>query len=105
MGYETDFKITAEPALTEDLVDDIMETSGYRSIEYDGSEAWLYGAKWYDYREDMLAVSSRHPDVLFKVEGEGEEQPDLWHHYFRNGKSVRYEAEITYPELDEGDMK
>ena len=34
--------------------------------------------KWYDHDEDMIKLSLRFPDYTFILEGEGEENGDLW---------------------------
>ena len=61
--------------------------------------------KWYEHDEDMKAYSKLHPLVLFKLSGVGEEQPDLWIKYFRNGLVQLENAVITYGEFDESKLK
>lgn len=52
--------------------------------------------KWYDHMMDMERFSKDFPNVTFKLSGEGEEMPDLWVAYFRNGKSYKEKAKITF---------
>ena len=53
--------------------------------------------KWYSHKANMEAVSQQFPGVLFTVHGVGEEFPDAWRLYVRNGKSHKVTAEISYP--------
>lgn len=61
--------------------------------------------KWYDFREDIQEISKQFPDALIYIHGEGEDKHDMWDAYFKNGKSVRYMAQITYPEFDARDLE
>lgn len=51
----------------------------------------------------MKILSSReeYKDVLFILDGEGEESGDIWKSYYKNGKTYRVEAEFTFPEFDD----
>lgn len=57
--------------------------------------------KWYEHDEDMMRLSSRIPDVLFSLHGEGESQEDLWNAYYLNGKMQHCPADIYYPPFEE----
>ena len=61
--------------------------------------------KWYDWRADMLELSRRFPEPLFKLHGEGEEPGDLWECYFHAGKSQLCIAQIVYPPYDPAKME
>lgn len=49
----------------------------------------------------MMRLSSRIPDVLFSLHGEGESQEDLWNAYYLNGKMQHCPADIYYPPFKE----
>ena len=61
--------------------------------------------KWYDHADDMLAISNKHPNILFKVHGEGEEVGDIWDKWFLNGKMQVCEAKIVIPDFDPEQLK
>lgn len=45
-------------------------------------------AKWYDWGKDMLELSKEFPDVLFGLEGRGEDQQDWWYALFKDGTTT-----------------
>jgi hypothetical protein len=56
--------------------------------------------KWYDCEDDMRAFSQKHLDYIFVLEGQGEDNGDMWLAYFHNGQQQMCPAIITYPPLD-----
>ena len=44
-----------------------------------------------------LEISKKHPDVLFKLRGEGENSGDIWDKYYKNGKMQKCDARIVIP--------
>ncbi|MDE7089074.1 MAG: hypothetical protein K2O54_03050 [Prevotella sp.] len=61
--------------------------------------------KWYGCVEDMKKVSAQFPGITIEICGEGEEAGDMWKAYFKDGKAVVYQAEITFPEYCENDLR
>lgn len=53
--------------------------------------------KWYDHEEDMTTLSKEFPNILFVLEGVGEEFPDAWRKWFYNGTVEASYAEVIYP--------
>lgn len=60
--------------------------------------------KWYDHDKNMRAMSRAYPDVLFRLEGNGEEQGDVWMKYYKGGKCQRLEPTILWPDFDPSQM-
>ena len=56
--------------------------------------------KWYNWQRDCENLSKDYPNLLFVLEGEGEENDDMWKAWFRNGKSVVVRAKIVFEEPD-----
>ena len=101
MGYYTYFQlevIIGESSLV-DYKKEISEASGYEYGVFDDQ------VKWYDFKQEMEEYSRKHPDAVFLIKGVGEEQPDLWHAYFKNGKSQMCPAEISYDKFDESKLE
>ena len=102
MGYYTEYTLSAENAegLEEKITTDLEEISGY-TIDF----GWNDSCKWYDHQKHMITLSKMYPEVIFKLEGEGEESEDLWIKYFKNGKMQVCKAEITFEKFDESKLK
>ena len=56
--------------------------------------------KWYDWREDMEAISKKFPDVYFVITAYGEERDDNWRAYIHDGAVSIYEAMLDYGDDD-----
>lgn len=88
MGYNTHFVLTVnDEARLEEVKEYISATLFGGKVRdeipelFDGGVTW----KWYDFAKDMAAVSQAFPDVVFALEGEGEERGDKWTAKFYNG--------------------
>lgn len=49
---------------------------------------------------EIIELSEAFPEVLFTLQGSGEEPEDLWRTYFRNGLTQEASATVTYPDFD-----
>ena len=78
------------------------EEARYAFNEYGNPEDTT---KWYQYGEDMIWLSEKYPDIVFKLHGEGEENGDLWDCYFKNGKVQSCRARIVYDDFDEDELQ
>ena len=102
MGYYTDFELVVHEGDPdrEKVAERLSEISTY---EWD-TDLFL-NAKWYDFNLDMKKLSEEFPDVLFCLEGQGEENGDIWMAYYKNGKSQMCPAVVTYEPYDESKLK
>jgi hypothetical protein len=116
MGYYTQYKLTVYApeddgslqALQEsvDFIDEINEShaaiiAGIAGYDY----LFDNSCKWYEHEEDMIAYSKKHPDLVFKLHGEGEESGDIWQKWFVNGKMQTCHAKIVFDPFDPTQLK
>lgn len=88
-----------------------LEVLGQTDVDHEEEIFEQYGGvfeqdtKWYSFEGDMQEYSKKYPDLIFKVEGLGEEPLDYWIAYFKNGKMQMCPAQITFDEYDESKLK
>lgn len=111
MGYYTNFELTVTPEPSEELhkyltVSDYNQLLSYIGAfyryptgEYSSSE-W----KWYNWEDDMLDLSIRFPDYVFRLFGDGEDRDDLWVAFFKNGLSYTVNLIVDIPPFDESKL-
>ena len=68
--------------------------------ELDYSHCFEEKIKWYNHKEDMIEFSKKHPNTLFMLSGEGEEQPDMWREYYKNGETHRIVGVVVFEEFN-----
>lgn len=112
MGYYSYFELSAKPFDSKTLV----PMSRYEELDVEIAKMnvmedhiyeneWSGYGKWYDCREDMLLLSTKFPEMLFTLHGDGDETGDLWYEYYNNGRLQRCPAEIVYPVYEEEKLK
>ena len=96
MGYYTKFDLSI---LNDNnyLLDEILENN--KDLQYCLDEE----CKWYEHRDDMIKISLNHKDKIFRLEGNGEEDGDLWVEFYKNGEWRYFKSEIviTHKEYNE----
>lgn len=109
MGYYTKFKgkVSGDGVSMAKFENDAEKEITFGSYDFplsDFNNKYGFGDgetyKWYGYDSDMLGLSDKYRNLLFELTGEGEESGDLWKSWYRNGKSVRAEAQIVFVEPD-----
>jgi hypothetical protein len=104
LGYYTNYTLTQErnPIPAEKLAQEISSHPAFNAVfEADGSS--VDAVKWYEHNEDMLTLSAKYPDTVFKLYGVGEEQGDIWAKFYHAGKmkhEIRLKAELPPVDLD-----
>ena len=96
MGYYTSYEleiVKGDDGFTE-YEEEISKISGYSNL-------FNETCKWYEHEEHMRTYSKQHPNTLFKLIGEGEENGDMWHKYYLNGKMQEVIPEIVFADFDE----
>lgn len=61
--------------------------------------------KWYDFEKDMTSLSKKYPDVLFLLEGKGEESEDIWKAYFKDGYAQIVRARMVFDNFSVEEFK
>ena len=65
----------------------------------DNCEVWLEleeSCKWYDHAKDLVTLSLHFPNSTISLDGEGEENGDIWGAYCRNGKFIKSQAVLSF---------
>ena len=98
MGYYTDFYYQDND---EDVIRAINQAAGYG----DSVCGEVDGEKWYDWKDDIIAVSKMFPDKVIRIEGVGEDNSfgdvDQWEAYAKGGKLYISKAEVVFKEYEE----
>jgi hypothetical protein len=95
MGYYTqhELEILEGDDNVTNYEQEISEIAGYSDC-FDGE------IKWYRHKEHMIEYSKKHPNTLFMLSGVGEEQPDMWREYYKNGMTHRIVGEMTFEDFN-----
>lgn len=86
MGYYTTYTISVTPEPSEDLLAEDVDGETLCSLIVDE-----WNSKWYSHDDEMIALSKRWPDYLFRVDGEGEEQGDVWVAFYQAGEKEEHQ--------------
>lgn len=95
MGYYTDFTLKVEPESERDTV---MAVGTKRNEWF--KDVFNDRCKWYDWADEMRAISAALPDVVIHLHGEGEEGGDIWDATFVGGKMHHRKAKVVIDPFD-----
>lgn len=90
MGYYTTYTLTASDQealnhIVNKRLEDEEDESFIKFLEkYDN--AFSGNCKGYEHESELAEASREFPEVLFTLEGHGEERGDSWIKYFKNGQ-------------------
>lgn len=110
MGYYTDYELSIYDGPVDrpdvDVINKWIENSDLGMTVYGiYLDKLVGGIKWYDNEYDVKELSKAFPDIVFLLEGWGEETGDAWRKYFKNGKVQRANAKITFDDYDESKLE
>ena len=91
MGYYTDYTIVKAPPAAVEQLHSI-------SVYTWENEDELFGVKWYSWSNDLALVSKSFPLHTLVIDGVGEEYPDIWRAYAKNGVVIKVQADVTFKE-------
>jgi hypothetical protein len=104
MSYSTRYKLQTVGTVL-DETDPLVSVLGEkprklpnfeRKLSDEGCNPFEEACCWYAHEEHMKKLSNKYPNVLFILDGEGEESGDIWRKYFRAGKMFRADAVISF---------
>lgn len=106
MGYYTNYTLSMQGATAEEEEEIIAKLEEISGDNWDGGdgEYYTYG-KWYESSSDLIELSKQYPEILFTLEGDGEEYNDFWKMYVQNGKKQETFGNIVYEDYDPEKMK
>lgn len=118
MGYRTTYKISFPNVEKKNVYSVVGGLENFieenrDSFDWGGDEVLSvlddlkegYYTKWDGYNEDMKLISNAFPEMLFLLEGEGENPVDIWRMWFKGGKSFRTDAKIVFEDFSEEKLK
>lgn len=112
MGYYTSYTLSWDCGNSKTTWDEVSKEIKSRQNEgqilfhgEDGGGDNAEPCKWYEHEKDVAEFSKLYPDVLFELDGAGEDKGDIWRKYFLNGKVQVCEAKITYPKFNKSKLE
>ena len=107
MGYHTVFNLSLGDVSkdTKEAVVNALKDKGIIGYALDYNLDYYDAVNWYGHDLDMIEVSRLFPDVLFELDGKGEENEDIWITYYKNGKMQHCNAIITFEPFDENKLR
>lgn len=105
MGLYTDYKLKileGDSSLIEIFLNECISGNAKLAITVNGKTNET--CKWYEHDEDLLDFSKKHPNAVFELYGDGEENA-LYKKYYKNGKMQLAPAIISFDEYDPSKLK
>jgi len=105
MGYDTAYNLEISDNTKLDTVVGCLKELEVIGYALDENLSCYDPVKWYSRNADMLSVSLKFPEVLFSLNGEGEESGDIWVAYYLDGKTYEDKAIISLPPFNIDKLK
>lgn len=105
MGYLTSYELEVKTDNEYEIIKEFLDE--YDSHCYAISELGesYQECKWYSHERELKEFTKKYIDILFVLNGRGEENDDIWVKYFKNGKVQECRAKITFEDFDESKLK
>ena len=105
MGYYTRYTLDISLDNSNVTQEEIEEEMKAMDLAVDSIKTQSDDMKWYDHEEDMRDFSKKFPDVLFILDGAGEESGDIWKKYFKNGLMQSLKPKLKFPPYNPARLK
>ena len=109
MGYYTTYNFSYQPAdrkkrLDPNDVERIIEffdscDDMFDDCDEDYSWATRY-SKWFDWETPLVKISKELPNVVFRIDGSGEDCDDIWGYYIWRGE-IQRAVELVYYKFED----
>ena|ERR1035437_5577262 len=105
MGYCTQYNLCTSAGIPgvvvpEDIISQFRNQCEGAEYAIDDGGGCSESCKWYDHEKNLVDFSLKHKDVLFTLDGTGEDNDDSWILYVQSGKSQLCNGRIVYDEFD-----
>ena len=107
MGYYTEHNLSLVNDTTQnefDIIKEFRKSSDNAKHALSEEGYCENSCKWYNCEKDLKEFSMKYPNIIFLLEGKGEDSEDMWRLYVKEGHSQRCKAEVVFPEFDEGKL-
>lgn len=112
MGYYTDYRLgmwdkdanlieQSHPKYDEIATAFANLNCDFTTDDFDELTGGMANWKWYNSENDMETLGKQFPDVLFELEGMGEDREDWWVYRVLGNKTQLKRAVITSPDESE----
>jgi len=81
------------------IINQILGEDEVAAHAIDGQGHFREMASW-DYYEILMDYSKKYPNWLFTLTIRGDEEDDIWSHFFMSGHQYKEKAVVQYPRFD-----
>lgn len=100
MGYYTQYGLSIQQGGDDTLIKQFRAESEGANYAIDDDGSCNDSCKWYDHEKDLKEFSLKHPNVLFKLEGTGEDNGDAWELFVQGGLSQVCRGRLVFDKFD-----
>lgn len=105
MGYYTSHTLSTDSVDNYEIIEHLRSENDEAAYNIEADGQPNENGKWYYHEEHLREFSKKYPDVLFTLNGEGEESGDIWVEYYKNGLMQKSIAIITFDPFNESKLK